>query len=123
MESPTKVLETNIIFLDLDGVLNNRQINFDFNCCQNLRKIVDATKAKIVLSSSWRFAISSSKILIIFYRLFKGSREKVNEELKLHGMDPIIGWTPSLGWNRVNEISFRSIEPPHYLQWYVWLHI
>ena len=51
-----------IIFLDVDGVLNHQQtsarcgvfIGIDKHLVKNLRKIVDATDAKIVLTSSWK---------------------------------------------------------------------
>jgi len=52
-----------IIFLDFDGVLNsNRYIRscggtglaLDPECLKQLKKIVDATDAKIVLTTSWR---------------------------------------------------------------------
>ena len=52
-----------IIFLDVDGVLNNNDtdtrnplgyIGVDDTLCQRLRDIVAATGAKIVLSSAWR---------------------------------------------------------------------
>ena len=54
-----------IIFLDVDGVLNNNDtdtrnplgyIGVDDTLCQRLRDIVAATGAKIVLSSAWRTA-------------------------------------------------------------------
>jgi hypothetical protein len=51
-----------VIFLDIDGVLNCHSsrsrcgiyIGIDDDKVKRLRKIVDATGAKIVLSSSWR---------------------------------------------------------------------
>lgn len=51
-----------IIFLDIDGVLNNSKCwgkrpvirAFDQNCIQAFNRIVDATEAYIVISSSWR---------------------------------------------------------------------
>ena len=52
-----------ILFLDIDGVLNNnltRTITFDGWCfvddylVKRLKQIIDATGAKIVLSSTWR---------------------------------------------------------------------
>ena len=52
-----------ILFLDVDGVLNNnltRTITFDGWCfvddylVKRLKRIIDATGAKIVLSSTWR---------------------------------------------------------------------
>lgn len=61
----------NYIFLDIDGVLNNKKhykkrhkkyggrygcenIPFNARSIKNLRKIIDKTNSKIVLSSSWR---------------------------------------------------------------------
>lgn len=61
----------NIIFLDIDGVLNtwrfqdyqvkhhecdswNAQFNFDPICMKNLKELIDKTNAYIVISSSWR---------------------------------------------------------------------
>lgn len=59
----------NIIFLDIDGVLNNSFTETttvtgwtfveDF-LIRNLKKIIDATNAKIVLSSSWRWGYWST---------------------------------------------------------------
>jgi hypothetical protein len=55
-----------IIFLDIDGVLNTDRvvrmrknhdittIEFDPEAMNNLRKIVNATNAKLVISSTWR---------------------------------------------------------------------
>jgi len=48
-----------IIFLDCDGVLNSMECGFGVpqdDKIQKLSKIVDATDAKIILSSSWRYA-------------------------------------------------------------------
>lgn len=47
----------NVLFLDVDGVLNSHDDPEDFVDAQKiilLKKIVDATDAKIVLSSTWR---------------------------------------------------------------------
>ena len=61
----------NIIFLDIDGVLNtwrfqdyqvkhhecdswNAQFNFDPICMKNLKELIDKTNAYIVISSNWR---------------------------------------------------------------------
>lgn len=44
-----------LIFLDLDGVLVTRRPGvFEDNLLQNLKRLVDETGAKIVLSSDWR---------------------------------------------------------------------
>lgn len=55
-----------ILFLDIDGVLNSYQFYenksnqelvdnpFDTACVRHLKTIIDATDAKIVLTSTWR---------------------------------------------------------------------
>lgn len=44
----------NIIFLDIDGVLNTARCSFDRDAVANLCKITDETEADIVISSSWK---------------------------------------------------------------------
>ncbi|CAF1151833.1 unnamed protein product [Didymodactylos carnosus] len=84
-------MEMNIIFLDIDGVLClGREI--DKKCLQNLKAIVDATSARIVLSSSWRF--------------FPKSRAKVESSFREVGIDSLLGWTGSRGKSRVDEIYY-----------------
>ena len=65
-------MKDSIIFLDFDGVLNTEQYQarlavdgapnkdawgplFDPRAVENLRKIIEATGAAIVISSSWRY--------------------------------------------------------------------
>lgn len=45
-----------VIFLDIDGVLKEEDYDAEFKdeCFARLKKIVDATGAEIILSSSWR---------------------------------------------------------------------
>jgi hypothetical protein len=48
-------IETNIIFLDIDGTLNKfcvGSLDFDPSCVAAFNRIIDATGAAIVLSSS-----------------------------------------------------------------------
>lgn len=45
-----------LLFLDIDGVLNQLQKDYiDVNCVANLAVLVRRLDAKIVLSSTWRF--------------------------------------------------------------------
>lgn len=45
-----------LLFLDIDGVLNQLQKDYiDVNCVANLAILVHRLDAKIVLSSTWRF--------------------------------------------------------------------
>ena len=55
-----------VIFLDVDGVLNSSQDHFSIGLktdihLERLKRIIDATGAKIVLSSSWRICFDPKK--------------------------------------------------------------
>lgn len=84
-----------IIFLDIDGVLNSNKyyeecdklekdpilttgLDIDEKCVENLKKIIKATNAKIVVSSSWR--------TIRKFELFKKYMEK--QELPIYDVTP-----------------------------------
>lgn len=84
-------MKLNIIFLDIDGVLNNITsmmagplILFDQATVNRLKQIMNFTGAKIVLSTAWRLNPYLKKILI--------------EELEKKGVkkELIIGQTPDL---------------------------
>lgn len=87
-----------IIFLDVDGVLNQLQRNYfiDVDCVERLAILVNKLNAKIVLSSTWRFGYSNTgkcspqveKLKVIFDRY----------NIK------IVGRTPNLG-DRGAEIN------------------
>lgn len=99
----------NIIFLDVDGVINNIKdaeeqyertrkpiIGFDWPFSKSslnvLKKIVDETDAKIVVTSSWRRREEGRKILL-------AELDKYNLKEK------VIGWTPCLkAFNREEEV-------------------
>ena len=114
---------SNIIFLDVDGVLNsiNNLIEvynktkkphsgydypFDENCLKNLQELVNETNSKLVITSTWR-------------KEQKG-RETLLNELKEYGLDKqVIGYTPVLpNGNREAEIKkYLSTlqEKPNYI--------
>jgi len=99
----------NIVFLDVDGVLNSRdytaycsekygehygawKIPFDPKCMENLKKIVEETKSKIVISSTWR--------------KHEKNMEKLMGALKEYDLDEeVIGKTADLGTTRGQEIG------------------
>ena len=104
----------NIIFLDVDGVLNSLKylnyyceltntksyngINYPFDpeCLSNLKKIVEATQAKIVVTSTWRKKDSN--------------RMKLLEVLKEYDLDKeVVGWTPVLGTSTVGPTRGHEI--------------
>ncbi|CCW64904.1 unnamed protein product [Phytomonas sp. EM1] len=81
-----------IIFLDCDGVISPFSgPMFSKVHMQRLKKIVDATQAKIVLSSSWRTS--------------EFGRKEVKKQLIANGISPFIGCTPCISSRpRVIEI-------------------
>lgn len=99
----------NIIFLDVDGVINsvNNLIKvynqthkphsaysypFDYECLENLKKLVVETKSRLVISSTWRHS--------------QEGMEKLLEALKKYDLDKfVIGSTPDLGSSRGAEIK------------------
>lgn len=90
----------NLIFLDIDGVLNsiNKLIEvyketgkphsgyaypFDERCMENLQILVQETKSKLVITSTWRKD--------------EEGRETLLSELKKYGLDKeVIAYTPVL---------------------------
>jgi len=106
----------NIIFLDIDGVLNSKlwydsklcksfgtsvKRYFDPNCIQLLNDLIDKSSAKIVISSSWRILRTLQELQDIFISVgFEGT---------------IIGRTPiSYSYDINNSIS-RGLEIQEWL--------
>jgi len=94
-----------ILFLDVDGVLNGKNYGYggvDDSLLQLLKTIIDETRCRIVLSTTWRLNESARATLLHFMK----ARADINVE------DIIIGDTPSLkGKLRAFEIeSFLESE-------------
>lgn len=87
-----------VIFLDVDGVLNSArdgyslQLENDYHF-EMLKKIVDATDAKIVLSSSWRIGFHAPSL----------PEKNLIERLEKYGME-IMDFTPCMTGTRGDEI-------------------
>lgn len=87
------------LFLDIDGVVSPlRGKAFDSACMGELRRVIERTGAKIVLSSTWRTAAST--------------RKAVDEQLEKHAIPACYSYTPEImlrttnvGAIRVNEIE------------------
>lgn len=86
----------NIIFLDIDGVLATRKtkyLYFQKECVDELKRVLEETDARIVLSSAWRCHWKMEDLKAIF------------EDAGING-DLIVGATPSLlNGGRGTEIS------------------
>lgn len=98
----------NILFLDVDGVLNNwpdrKEFGLHYICPAKvlvLATIIEKTKAKIILSSTWRLAKKNSdmveRALAQAGLRFEGSTEdliwiKRKQSLTITRADEIIDW-------------------------------
>ena len=54
MQTSSKKDMEKYIFLDFDGVINTPKGKFDKNAVTNLRRLLERTDAKVVISSTWR---------------------------------------------------------------------
>jgi hypothetical protein len=94
-----------VIFLDVDGVLNSRKDNFSVELETDshlslLRKLYNATGAKIVMSPSWQRIPSLIKYII--YRL-------TEHGMYIHGITrKIIGATKAYA---IKDYIEHSVEP------------
>ena len=103
-----------IIFLDFDGVLNSdkyvrKQTEFgviiDPSRMELLKQIVDATDAKIVLSTSWRVNWS------VIPEECNETGEKINKIFSDYRLK-IFDKTPDARFNRAREIEYWMILHP-----------
>lgn len=87
-----------VIFLDVDGVLNSSRDRFSTELVSEyhfdfLKELVDATNAKIVLSSSWR----------IGFNAMRQPEQNLLAKLESRGLD-IYDFTPVMTGTRGDEI-------------------
>lgn len=56
---------TKLIFLDFDGVITtyNSKWNIDVSKCEMLKKLIEQTGARIVITSSWRYSTLQETIV------------------------------------------------------------
>lgn len=97
-----------VIFLDIDGVLNSTRSDEVFKsplildpvCCELLVELVQATKAKIVISSDWRlYSCSDSNFNSRWNKAFLVERH--HQILT----EALVGYTDRGGPNRYDEIQ------------------
>jgi hypothetical protein len=98
-----------VIFLDVDGVLNNDFTTtrtksgaefVDDYLIERLKKIVDATSATVIMSSSWRYGLNCERHHDDFVELI--------EKLESHGVY-VSGYTPTM------NTAHKSVEIKQYL--------
>lgn len=78
------------IFLDFDGVINTPKGKFDKNAVTNLRRLLERTDAKVVISSTWR--LQGMEYIL-----------KLWQEHHMPG--EVIGLTPSC-----NSVNFSNVD-------------
>jgi len=95
-----------LVFLDIDGVLNSRKLILklgkqstlditDPDAVARLNRITDATRAMIVVSSTWRIPT-----------LISGNIQPLRDQLAGHGIKaPILGVTPDSSGTRGSQIQ------------------
>lgn len=84
-----------ILFLDVDGVLNSNSSGLEHDKCMLLKRIVDESGCKVVISSTWRTFSSGRRKLI-----------RLAEDI---GME-IISWTPDLRSRSLMSNAVRGDE-------------
>lgn len=115
---------TKIIFLDVDGVLNsesffiqeeqkqkikvNQGLSIDFKKVKLLNKIVEATGAKIVISSTWR--LNHYDLLLSLFSTYGFKGEILGKTEKGHCFNCVRG-NLILQWMKTNE---NLIGIPYY---------
>ena len=77
-----------VIFLDIDGVLNTSFTKYRDEVLDDFRldylaKIVNKTRAKIVLTSTWRYNISKN---FFSFKAYNNSTKKLIKSLKERGL-------------------------------------
>ena len=77
-----------VIFLDIDGVLNTSYTKYRDEVLDDFRldylaKIVNKTRAKIVLTSTWRYNLSKS---LFSFKAYSNSTKRLIESLKERGL-------------------------------------
>lgn len=95
-------MDIKIIFLDVDGVLNYNGYNselLEIKCVNNLKKIIDITHCKIIISSTYRLSDISFNLLFDELKKYSIMMDKltISEYLK----------TPDLEYmSRCDEILY-----------------
>lgn len=93
-----------VIFLDIDGVLVLwRTATFEPGPATELCRIIEATGAKIVISSTWR---ENSELMRRFL-----------EQAEEHGIPAPIGYTPCLGESFTPPTDFGDTPSPGDDEW------
>lgn len=122
----------NIIFLDFDGVLDTASYDmhlvrhglpecdengrpfFDPKCIENLRQIIDATNADIVVTSDWKYIDSYENLLEMWlYRDMPGFMTDLTPNVSKHRGDEIARWLYECDVN-CNYVIIDDLDPENF---------
>ena len=102
----------NIIFLDIDGILNtssDRRINR--NMVKRLSRLVKDTNSKVILHSGWRFWFNENM------QPLNGQAKNLQEELWKEGIT-LSGKTPDLSDEDIKKTqTFSKVKASEILSW------
>ncbi len=95
-----------VIFLDIDGVLKEEDYDAEFKdeCFARLKRIVDATGAEIILSSSWRihyWEFVENGYLLVFD--FVDNASQYNMPYSMHRL------FRQFGWRMINDTNRKDL--------------
>lgn len=98
-----------VIFLDVDGVLNhgNSKIKVEDDKIELLKQIINETKAKIVLSSDWRFWLGTDDEDVA---LLQEKLKSIGTEIMSSTPDSKHGYRGAEIYQWINEWQGETIE-------------
>lgn len=103
-----------ILFLDIDGVLNNTisEVHFDSFNMANLKRLVEVIQPKIVLSSDWRRSPKTKTTAIETIGAIWPLSDFTPIKLSLHRReDEIAMWLSQNEWDRALIIDDTECDP------------
>lgn len=121
-----------IIFLDFDGVMDTSFLKisltkerqalsdrygllFDKKCVTNLKKIIDATNADIVVTSSWKLDMNLEKLQEMWkYRKLPGKIIDVTPNLIGSRSDEISSWLEAHGGNDIRYVIIDDMSADYF---------
>jgi len=119
--------EVRFVFLDVDGTINHPcscTTAICPLCVEKLKRILDQTRAKIVLSSTWRLSSNNKRVLFQYLRWFgiekglvvgetrdlSGERRNRTDEIRDWLRRPNLYCDTNPGWNIVKWVSLDDMN-------------
>lgn len=91
-----------LIFLDINGVIVNKNKEFQEESCTNIKKLIDETGAKVVITSSMRKYVTNQEIRLSLPKYIAAA---------------VIGYTPVGNFTASSSIDFNVPKGIEVKQW------